>query len=168
MGEVIDVVDLYHSRHHLHAVAKVAIHRAAEREPWLGMALDDLRRGRICKLLVRLRGLTTTTSAQEREAVEREIGYFESNAGRMTYGKFRAVGLFVGSGVVAAGCRKLIGQRLKVSGVRWTIGVAGAIASLGAFKESGRWDQLLGYRALLRRVHRDPSASPVGTLCGSR
>ena len=46
----------------------------------------------------------------------------------MRYSWFRSRGLFVGSGVVESGCKAVIGQRLKLSGMRWT--VADAIATL--------------------------------------
>ena len=48
--------------------------------------------------------------------------------------------MFVGSGVVEAGCKSIIGQRLKLSGMRWTISGATGIATLRCQDASGRWD----------------------------
>jgi len=48
----------------------------------------------------------------------------------MRYRWFRSRGLFVGSGVVESGCKAIIGQRLKLSGMRWTVTGADAIATL--------------------------------------
>lgn len=48
---------------------------------------------------------------------------FDTNAVRMRYARYRKLGMFVGSGAVEAGCKAVIGQRLKLSGVRWTFGV---------------------------------------------
>jgi hypothetical protein len=56
----------------------------------------------------------------EKEAM-REINYFKKNKKRMRYAEFRAQGLFVGSGVVEAGCKSIIAQRLKRSGMEWTV-----------------------------------------------
>ena len=39
----------------------------------------------------------------------------------MRYPNFRAQGLFVGSGVIEAGCKTVIGARLKCSGMFWTV-----------------------------------------------
>jgi hypothetical protein len=39
------------------------------------------------------------------EAIEKEANYFERNAARMHYPKFRQQGLFVGSGVIEAACK---------------------------------------------------------------
>ena len=53
-------------------------------------------------------------------AVEKELGYFERNVQRMQYGTFRAKGYFIGSGVVEAGCKTVIGARCKQSGMFWS------------------------------------------------
>ena len=53
--------------------------------------------------------------------------YFETNAARMRYPEFRRKHLFVGSGVIEAGCKAVIGSRLKQSGMFWTVRGANAI-----------------------------------------
>ncbi len=60
----------------------------------------------------------------------------------MRYGRFRAPGLFVGSGVVEAGCKTLVSQRLKQSGMRWTVRGAESIINLRCAEASGRWDEV--------------------------
>ena len=65
-----------------------------------------------------------------RELCEREIGYFEKNKERMRYAEFRKQGLFVGSGVIEACCRTVIGLRLKQSGMHWTVKGANSIIVL--------------------------------------
>ena len=52
-------------------------------------------------------------------AVEKELGYFINNIDRMQYGTFRARGFFIGSGVMEAGCKTVIGARCKQSGMFW-------------------------------------------------
>jgi hypothetical protein len=68
------------------------------------------------------------------------LGYFETNAHRMHYARFRTLGMFVGSGTVEAACRT-IGQRLKLSGMRWDIPGATGIATPRCQEASGRWEQ---------------------------
>ena len=51
--------------------------------------------------------------------LQRELGYFDKNRVRMRYGEFRRQGLFIGSGVVEAGCRTVVGQRGKQAGMCW-------------------------------------------------
>jgi hypothetical protein len=53
------------------------------------------------------------------EAVEKQLAYFVHNAPRMKYRTFRREGLFIGSGVVEAGCKTVIGSRCKQSGMFW-------------------------------------------------
>ena len=72
--------------------------------------------------------------------MERELGYFLNNAPRMRYHWFRQCGLFVGSGVVEAGCKAVIGQRCKQSGMHWTIPGADAIIALRCADASSQWE----------------------------
>jgi len=65
-----------------------------------------------------------------------------NNATRMRYHWFRSRGLFVGSGVVEAGCKAVIGQRLEQSGMHWTVNGAASIIALRTQHASGRWDEL--------------------------
>ena len=74
------------------------------------------------------------------EAIEKEANYFERNAARMHYPKFRQQGLFVGSGVIEAGCKTLIGSRLKRSGMFWTVRGANAVIAVRCFRHSREFD----------------------------
>jgi hypothetical protein len=47
------------------------------------------------------------------------LGYFVNNVERMPCGTFRAQGFFIGSGVLEAGCKTVIGSRCKQSGMFW-------------------------------------------------
>ena len=60
------------------------------------------------------------------------LGYFKTNAHRMRYAYFRERGMFVGSGVVEAGCKSIVGQRLKLFGMRWNIPGATGILTCAA------------------------------------
>ncbi|MCL1809458.1 MAG: hypothetical protein FWG42_06830 [Clostridiales bacterium] len=69
-------------------------------------------------------------SVEEQEEIEREINYFKDNAARMQYADFKKQGLFVGSGVIEAGCKNVIRKRLKQSGMHWSVRGANAIIAL--------------------------------------
>jgi len=66
----------------------------------------------------------------KKDDLDRALGYFENNAPRMRYKWFRSRGLFTGSGVVEAGCKTIVGQRFKLSGMHWTVPGADAIIAL--------------------------------------
>ena len=64
------------------------------------------------------------------EAIRIEADYFERNADRMRYPEYRKQKLFVGSGVIEAACRTVVAQRLKLSGMFWTVQNANSIIAL--------------------------------------
>ena len=84
---------------------------------------------------------------EEKAVKERESGYFEKNKERMRYDQFRGKGLFVGSGVLEAGCRSVIGQRLKQSGMHWTVKGANSIIALRNCIMSNRWEDFWEHKA---------------------
>ncbi|MHB8300876.1 MAG: hypothetical protein ACYDDW_20485, partial [Dermatophilaceae bacterium] len=61
------------------------------------------------------------------------------NAARMAYQTFRQAGHLVGSGAVEAGRKAVIGQRLKLSGMRESVPGATGIATLRCQEASDRW-----------------------------
>jgi len=74
------------------------------------------------------------------DKIRTEADYFERNAERMRYPKFRRQHLFVGSGVIEAGCKTVIGSRLKRSGMFWTVRGANAILALRCCQLNGRFE----------------------------
>jgi hypothetical protein len=70
------------------------------------------------------------------------LAYFTTNAQRMRYAYFRDLGMFVGSGAVEAGCKAVIGQRLKLSGMRWNIPGATGILALRCHQASDRFEHI--------------------------
>jgi hypothetical protein len=135
------IVDLYHAREHVHELATLATRLLRNSQPdWLTQRLTELDAGDIPALLAAGRDLKFTGSlARERD---KALAYFETNAHRMRYQHYRSLGMFVGSGVVEAGCKAVIGQRLKLSGMRWSIAGADSIATLRCHDASDRWEEI--------------------------
>ena len=98
-------------------------------DEWLAARLDDLGYGDIDGAEAAVRKYPLVDGVKKDE-VNRELGYFLNNAPRMRYHWFRSRGLFVGSGVVEAGCKSVIGQRLKQAGMHWTVSGADSIITL--------------------------------------
>jgi hypothetical protein len=143
----IEIVDLYHARAHLTDLSKLVYGVAsAKAKEWSTARLAQLDEGEVESLLVSLRRLRPT-AAQTQEAVRQAIGYFNGNRERMRYAKFRHQGLFVGSGVIEAGCKTIVGHRLKQSGMRWSLRGANAIIALRCAQLSGRWEEFWEMRA---------------------
>jgi len=136
----IQIVDLYHAREHLSDLAKVLYGPGSPRaKAWAQARIKELDAGNVEAVLAAMTRLRPTITAIADE-VRRAIGYFKTNTERMRYQSFRSQGLFVGSGVVEAGCKIIVGRRLKQSGMRWTVRGANAILALRCCELSGRWE----------------------------
>jgi hypothetical protein len=85
--------------------------------------------------------LPAGTRGEVCEELRKLIGYFENNRHRTDYPRYRACGWDIGSGPTEAGC-KIIGERLKGSGMRWVEEGAAPVAALRALYVSGGklWD----------------------------
>jgi hypothetical protein len=88
-------------------------------------------------------------------AVEQALGYFVRNVSRMQYGTFRAAGCFIGSGVVEAGCKTVIGGRGKQSGMFWSESGAENILALRCIHSSRRLEDFWKYRLNEQAAHND-------------
>ena len=100
---------------------------------------DLLEEGKIEELLAALRAIDGSTP-ELAEKIRVEAGYFDNNKERMRYPKFRAQHLFVGTGVIEAGCKTLIGSRCKQSGMFWTVRGANAILALRCCQCNGEFE----------------------------
>jgi hypothetical protein len=143
----IQIVDLYHARQHLWELAAQLFPADEQaRKQWAAIGIDRLDAGQIEALVESLRRLRPGNDKLAAQ-VANEADYFERNAARMRYPSFRAQGLFVGSGVVEAGCRTVVGKRLKCSGMFWSVRGANAILALRCCRLSRRLEDYWASRS---------------------
>jgi len=143
----IQIIDLYHARQHYWTAARAALGSHPKRlKQWTERRRKELDEGKVEDVIKAIQRLAVSTSEQK-EILEGESVYFEKNKDRMRYAEFRRQGLFVGSGVVEAGCRTVIGQRLKQSGMHWTLKGANNIIALRCCILSDRWEDFWELRA---------------------
>jgi hypothetical protein len=138
------ILDWYHAAEHLGDFAKVWHARdEAARTQWLEEAKGLLYEhgGEALLLSLRALELPPRTSAEVREELRKLIGYFENNRHRTDYPSYRQKGWDIGSGPTEAGC-KIIGERLKGSGMRWVEDGAATVATLRALyvRDGKLWD----------------------------
>jgi hypothetical protein len=112
------IVDFHHGVEHIGTLAELVHPRDSApwkklRRKWTG----KLWKGKIDALLASAR---SAIPSRKRKAGEKALAYFEVNRQRMRYDQFRAKGYFIGSGVVEAACKTLVGQRFKCSGMHWS------------------------------------------------
>ena len=136
----VQIVDLYHAREHLWKLsAQLFPSQDAARQRWARNLQRKLDHGKIKQLVAQLRSFPPPN--EELVALLRtEADYFERNAHRMRYPEFKRQKLFVGSGVIEAGCKTIIGARLKQSGMLWTVRGANAILALRSNRLSGKFE----------------------------
>ena len=136
----IQIVDLFHARQHLWDLArKLYANQEAEQRRWMMVHQDLLDEGKIEELVAALRAIDSP-NPELADKIRIEAGYFETNMERMRYPRFRSQHLFVGTGVIEAGCKTLIGSRCKQSGMFWTVRGANAILALRCCQFNGRFE----------------------------
>jgi hypothetical protein len=92
----------------------------------------------------------------DNEKAGKEIAYLENNLERMTYGTFRKAGYFIGSGVIEAGCKTVVGKRMKASGMFWSEAGGQGILDLRCAFLSDRLNTFFIDRAATHATRNDP------------
>jgi hypothetical protein len=140
----VQIVDLYHARQHLWDLAALLHpHDPAAKKLWMAPMKDLLDNGRTELLVEWLREIAAGHAGTQpglAEEISKQADYFETNTHRMRYPKFREKGFFVGSGVIEAGCKSIVGVRLKQSGMFWTVRGANAIIALRCSRHNGTFE----------------------------
>jgi hypothetical protein len=143
--DCVQIVDFYHAMEHAALVLAALIGKnhpdyKKRLRRWAKRLLKDQVRSLIEEARLESVGLAQAA------AVEQELGYFVRNTERMQYGSFRGKGYFIGSGVVEAGCKAVIGSRCKQSGMRWSKSGAQNILALRCIHSSNRLEEFWKYR----------------------
>jgi hypothetical protein len=135
------ILDLYHALERLHTLCEGLYgkesHWASRMEQtWAAM----MKNNQIAEVIAAARRRLADLSQPE-ESLEKQIAYFEHHQDKMCYKTYRDQGLFYGSGVIEGGCRSVIGQRLKESGMFWTETGAVSVLDMRIALKSNRWDE---------------------------
>lgn len=135
------IVDLFHARQHVSDLCKI-LHPSDEtaRLRLRGKWWDYLDAGKVESILLHAHN-SLPQDTHPLKACMTELAYLEKNKSKMRYADFRNRHLFVGSGVIEAGCKSIIGLRLKRSGMEWSVRGANAIISLRCAMLSGRMEE---------------------------
>ena len=149
----LQIVDLWHAKEHLWEVGRALGLEEGARKAWAHARCDELEQGRLAAVLQVL-DREGGTCAEATQCAD----YIRRNRERMQYATFRAQGLCVGSGVVEAGCKTVVGARLKRAGMRWTTAGANAILALRACVLSNRYEDYWERRSR-------PAPVPPGRPC---
>ena len=126
----IHIIDYYHAAEHVARLTKLLYERnprliESQLERWK----TELYEGNVQAVIDQASALLPKNAEAMKEA-RKEIAYLAKNKDRMKYDTYRAQHIFIGSGVIEAGCKHLVGHRLKQSGMEWTVRGANAIIAL--------------------------------------
>jgi hypothetical protein len=119
--EITLILDFWHAADSLCKLAK-ALHPSDEvaREQWLTSRCHTMKHeggGRIIAELEKTPLPRGKPAA--RQQYDETIGYLRNNVHRMDYPTYRANGWCIGSGAMESACKTVVGQRLKLAGMRW-------------------------------------------------
>jgi hypothetical protein len=115
------ILDFYHASEHLTVLASALFPNNEEKvsrhvKKWVKWLEHD----KVLKIVTEAEK-ALPHHGPRRKTASREMGYFTRNTQRMMYATFRKEGYFIGSGVVEAGCKAVVGKRTKQSGMFWRI-----------------------------------------------
>ncbi len=143
--DCVQIVDFYHALEHAGQVLEALIGKNhPEYKKRLRRWAKRLLKDKVQALIQETR--QQCAGQPQAAAVEQALGYFVRNVSRMQYGTFRAAGYFIGSGVVEAGCKTVIGGRCKQSGMFWSQSGAENILALRCLQSSRRLEDFWIYR----------------------
>lgn len=152
--DCLQIVDFFHAMEHAGLVLEALISKThpdykKRLRRWAERLLND----KVQALIKETR--KECIGKAQAAAVEQALGYFVRNVKRMQYGTFRAAGYFIGSGVVEAGCKTVIGSRCKQSGMFWSVSGAQNILALRCIHSSRRLEDFWKYRLNAQAARND-------------
>jgi len=134
----IGIVDFYHASQHLYKISdSLRFYSNKKKKRFLEECYSLLELGEIDRMADLIMRKTIDAN---RESIEKQLSYFTGNKEKMRYGLFRAAGLFIGSGVIEAGCKTIVENRLNGSGMRWSKKNAANVIALRCAIYSGAYD----------------------------
>ena len=138
----VEILDYWHACEHIYELARVYYGEGnAKGKRWAQDHCRWLKERGPGTLLRSLNRMKPKTVEQEK-AIEREWGYFTRNRKRMQYARYRQKGMMIGSGPVEAGCKTVVGARLKGSGMRWSSDGADAVLAIRTALLSRHYDRV--------------------------
>lgn len=139
--DAVQILDFYHMSENTHKYAKLIYPEdEISRKIWVNKVLDALKGGKVDEAIKMV----------ENKKVEKvPIGvsnldtYISNNRERINYKFYKEKGYYIGSGAIESANKMVIQQRMKQSGMRWSINGGQYIASLRTKHESNCWDEVV-------------------------
>lgn len=112
------IVDYYHVSEYVGNLGKVFYGEGKSKE-WIEEKLEQIKAGGVKEAQKSL-GRMKAKTGEQKEELETTCRYLKNHAEHMKYDEYKRMGFHIGSGVIEAGCKYVIGHRFKRSGMRWS------------------------------------------------
>ncbi|MFZ1704835.1 MAG: ISKra4 family transposase [Saprospiraceae bacterium] len=137
--EAVWVLDFYHAATHVRALADALFGKESrEAERFYRSGVKRLLAGKSATVVS---GAGRVSQPTDPVAAAREKSYLAAHHEGMRYDEFQREGIFIGSGVIEASCKSVVGQRFKQSGMFWSQRGAEDLLPLRCALSSGLYDQ---------------------------
>ena len=140
----VEILDIYHATEHLRPLMLgLGIREGSKRWNRLHRYWSDrIAAGKVESVL---KSLWKGKYGKMTEDAMREYRYFRRNRDRMKYDEYRENGWFCGSGAVESGCKTVVGQRFKQSGMIWSLDGSKALLAIRTLYKSDRLEEFFNY-----------------------
>lgn len=156
------IVDYYHASQRLTTMAEALFGAGQEASSWAARMRKLLKKPngpfRVLHAAAALKARRWMSKAAGKE-FDRAYNYLRVRTKHMQYAAFRSKGLPIGSGVTEAACKTVFTQRLKLSGMRWSLAGAQTILNLRVILLSGIWEEV--YHAAVEDYPGLPNRTPA-------
>lgn len=139
--EAVQIVDWYHATERLWTVANAHFGEGSDEAKAFVVRCEKLLMASRAEAVIEELIVLRKAKRKASKIIGEAIGYYRNNAERMRYRRYVRRGLFIGSGVIEAGCKHIVGQRLKQSGMRWALDGLRSILHLRLAVLNRQWPQ---------------------------
>lgn len=138
--DAVQILDYYHLSENVHSFAKYMYpDNEIKMKGWAKDILDKIDKGLLEEALASLPDLKDVKLPAQ---VPNLRVYIENNRGRIDYRRYKLRGYYIGSGAIESGNKLVIQQRMKQSGMRWSMSGGQHIAALRAKYSSNQWNKV--------------------------
>ena len=138
--EATHILDLAHVKEHVSEFSRLTGLAEAERREWAGLVDADIEEGRIDEALGRIAPYRDVKLGEDDTNL---YNYVEGHREMMRYDEYRAAGYFVGSGASESANKYVMQNRMKLSGMRWSLAGGQSMVALKCRYEADRWDEVV-------------------------
>lgn len=140
----VEILDIYHATEHLKPLMLgLGFKEGSKRWKQLHKYWKDrIAAGKIESVLNSIRKGKYGRLTKE---ATKEYNYFRRNKDRMKYDEYRRNGWFCGSGMIESGCKTVVGQRFKQSGMIWSLNGSKSLLALRTLHKSSRLDEFFNH-----------------------